>query len=164
MNRQRGFASLITLLIWAGIAAAIAGAVYVAWQSFKDGIGRPYAEAQRVADQKIVDKANAAQAAAEGERDRAVGDTQQCVATQARQSDAVLELKRRADANAGEARRLKEQAMRDATAAAPKIADLQAKAAAAPKLLACEDELARAKDVLRDALRTRRGLPTGPAK
>lgn len=150
---------MIQLIIYAAIAAAVAGAAFMAWNGFKDSIGQPYADAQRVADQKIVDKANAAQAAAEGERDRAVGDTQQCVATQARQSDAVLELKRRADANAGEARKLKEQAMREATAAAPKIADLQAKAAAAPKLMACEEELAKAKDVLRDALRSRRGIP-----
>ncbi len=155
---------MIQLIIYAALAAAVAGTAFAAWSGFKDHIGQPYAEAQRQADQKIVDKANAAQAAAEGERDHALSDTQQCVATSARQSDAVLALKRQADANAGEARKLKEQAMREATLAAPKIADLQAKAAAAPKLMACEEELGKAKDVLRDALRTRRGLPAQGAK
>lgn len=155
---------MIQLIIYAAIAAAVAGAAFMAWNGFKDSIGQPYAEAQRLADQKIVDKANAAQAAAEAERDHALSDTVACVAASAKQSDAVDKWKSAADRNAVAAREAKAAASRAATEAAPKIAELQAKAAAVPKLMACEDELGKAKEVLRDALRARRGLPSGTAK
>lgn len=161
MNRQRGF---VMLIVYAVMAVAALGALYALKNAVYDHIGKPYAEAQRLADQKVVDRAEREQRAAESERDNAISDTVACVSQAAKQSEQVDRWKSAADRNAVAAREARAQAQREATAAAPKIADLQAKAAAAPKLMACEEELARAKDVLRDALRTRRGLPTGPAK
>lgn len=155
---------MIQLIIYAVMAVAALGALAVAKHAVYDHIGKPYAEAQRLADQKVVDKAAHEQKAAEDERDHAVSDTVACVSQAAKQSDQVTRWKDAADRNAVAAREARAQAQREASAAAPKIADLQAKAAAAPKLMACEEELGKAKDVLRDALRTRRGLPTGPAK
>lgn len=167
-RRQRGFAMLI---VYGLLAAGAAAAMYMAWSGFKDSIGQPYREAQRLADQAIVDKAERAQRAAEanavaadGERDNAKKDTEACVAITASQSKAIESWRDISRANAAAAREAKAAAQREASAAAPRIADLQAKAAAAPKLMACEEELGKAKDVLRDALRQRRGLPTGPPK
>lgn len=155
---------MIQLIVYGLLAAALLGGAFAAWSGFKDHIGKPYAEAQRLADQKVVDHAEREQKAAESERDNAVSDTVACVAQSAKQSDQVTRWKDAADRNAVAAREARAQAQREAVAAAPKIADLQAKAAAAPKLMACEVELDKAREVLRDALRTRRGLPTGPAK
>jgi hypothetical protein len=151
--------SLVQLIVAGVLLATVLGGIYAAWSSFKDHIGTPYAEAQRVADQAIVDKANAAQRAAESERDNAVADTAACVAQAAKQSDAVDRWKLQADRNAAAAREAKAQAQREATAAAPKIAELQANAAAAPKLMVCEEELGKAKAVLQDSLRARREIP-----
>lgn len=161
MRRQRGF---VMLIVYAVMAVAALGAMYAAWSGFKDHIGQPYAEAQRLADQKVVDKAEREQRAAESERDNAVSDTVACVSQAAKQSEAVDKWKAQADRNAVAARAAKEDERRAAAAAAPKIAAYAEYAAAKPKLMACEEELGRAKEVLRDALRTRRGLPTGPAK
>lgn len=162
---------MASLIIYGILAAALAGGAYMAWSGFKDSIGKPYAEAQRLADQAIVDKAERAQRAAEAnavaadlERDHAKQDTAACVSITAKQTQAIETWRDTATRNAAAAREAKAAAQREATAAAPKIADLQAKAAAAPKLMACEEELGKAKDVLRDALRQRRGQPTGPPK
>lgn len=149
--------AVIQLLIYAAVAAAVAGAAYAAWSGFKDHIGTPYAEAQRVADQAIVDKANAATRTAEKQRDNALGDTSQCKAASEKQSSEVDRWKAQADRNAIAAREATAAASRQATALAPKIADLQAQAAAAPKLQTCEQELGEATKTLRDALRQRRG-------
>lgn len=153
---------MIQLIIYAVMAAAALGIAYTAWSGFKDGIGKPYAEAQRLADQVIVDRAEREQAAAESERDNAVDDTVACVAQAAKQSDQVSRWKDAADRNAVAAREARAQAQREATAAAPRIADLQAKAAAAPKLESCEIELAKTKAVMREALERRRGITPAP--
>lgn len=149
--------ALVQLAVAGLLVAALLGGVYAAWASFRDYIGKPYAEAQRIADQAVVDKANRAQAAAEAERDNAKSDADRCVDVSSRQSSEVDRWKATANANAAAAREAKAQAQREASAAAPKIAELQALASAAPKLQTCEEELAKAKDVLRDALRARRG-------
>lgn len=153
---------MIQLIVYALIAAAVAGVAYTAWSGFKDSIGTPYAEAQRAADQLLVDKANANARAAESERDNARSDTASCKDTSAKQSTEVDRWKANADRNAMAAREATIKAQRESTAMAPRIADLQAKAAAAPALQSCEVELGKAKDVLRDALRQRRGITTPP--
>lgn len=148
---------MIQLLIYGAILAAVAGAGYMAWDGFKTHIGTPFAEAQRAADQVEVNKANAATRTAEQQRDNAREDTKQCKAASATQSGEVDRWKSQADRNAAAARDAKAAAAREATALAPRIADLQAKAAAAPKLQTCEQELGEATKTLRDALRQRRG-------
>lgn len=151
--------SLVQLIIAGVMLATVLGGIYAAWSSFKDHIGKPYAEAQRVADQAVVDKANRAQQVAESERDNAKADTASCKAASEKQSSEVVRLGNLASANIAAAREARAQAQREASAAAPRIADLQAKAAAAPKLESCEIELGKAKDVLRESLRVRRTLP-----
>jgi len=150
---------LVQMIVAGVLLATVMGGIYAAWNGFKDRIGAPYAEAQRLADQSIVDKANAATRAAEAAAEGARTDTAACHASAATQSKAVDDWKARSDANAKAAREAKAQAQREASAAAPKIAELQARAAAAPKLQTCEEELGKAKAVLQDSLRARRGLP-----
>lgn len=150
---------MASLVIYAVIAAAALGGAYMAWSGFKDHIGKPYAEAQRVADQQVVDKAERNAKAAETERDNARADTAQCNDRANAQSTQVERWQQIARANEKDARDIKAKAQREATEAAPKIADLQAKAAAAPKLETCEVELSKAKDILRESLRARRAVP-----
>lgn len=157
------------LIAYAVAGIALVGAIAWGWGNFKDWVGEPYAAEQRRADQKVVDAANAAQRKAEGEtvamtgeRDHARADTAQCVANVDVQSKAVNEWKATAQRKANEAREAKADADRRASAAAPKLAQLQADAAAKPQLMACEVELGKAKKVLQDALRARRGEPPAP--
>lgn len=148
---------MIQLIVYGLIAAALMGGAFAAWSGFKDHVGKPYAEAQRLADQQVVDKAERNAKAAESERDNAREDTAQCNRQAAAQSTQVERWQSIAKQNENDARAAKAKAQRDATEAAPKIADLQAKAAAAPKLETCEVELGKAKDILRESLRSRRG-------
>jgi len=155
---------LIQLAIYGAIAVAVAGAAYGAWSGFKGWVAAPYVAEQIAADQKVVNAANANAQAAENERDNAKADTASCVAISAKQTAAIDSWRATAEANALAAKEAKAKAMREATAAAPRIADLQAKAAAVPKLMACEDELGKAKKILQDQLRARRGIvPSEPA-
>ena len=150
-----------SLIIYGVVAAAIAGFAYTAWHGFVEHISAPYVAAQIKSDQAHIDKAAKAEADAEAERDHAVADTVACVASSAKQSAEVDRWKANADRMAKAAVEARVQAQREAAVAAPRIADLQAKAAAQPKLMACEEELGKAKDVLRDALRARRGIAPG---
>lgn len=158
------------------IAYAIAGVILVAglawgWSKFTDWVGEPYAAAQRQADQVEMDKVNAARIRAEGdaaqmrgERDNARADTQTCVEKASTQSDAVNKWKAEAQRQANAAREARAAADRQATAAAPRLAQLQADAAAKPQLMVCEVELAKAKKVIQDALRSTRTTPPAAPK
>lgn len=150
---------MIQIIVGLVVAAMVAGVGYKLWSGFTGSYIAEGRAQQIKADQPKIDAAEKEQQAAETERDHAVADTVACVASSAKQSAEVDRWKASADRMAKAAVEARAQAQREATAAAPRIADLQAKAAAAPKLMACEEELGKAKDVLRDALRTRRGLP-----
>lgn len=152
------------LIVYLIAAAAALGIAWKAWDGFKTSVAAPYVQAQIKADQKVVDKAGAAQKAAEDERDHARSDTASCVAASANQTAEVKKWQDAAARMAKAARDAQLQAQREATAAAPKLAELQARAAAAPKLMACEEELGKAKQVMRDALGARRGIPPAVPK
>lgn len=153
--------SLIAQLIIGSILfVTVLGGIYAAWSNFKDHIGKPYAEAQRLEDQKIVDVANQKQAVAETDRKTAVENTGRCETSLQTQKDGEKKFKDLAESRLSDARNAKAQAQREAAAAAPKIAELQAKAAAQPKLMACEEELGKARTILQNSLRERRGIPT----
>src|SRR5574340_80224 len=148
---------LIELAIYAAIAAALAFGVHKAWDGFKGSISAPYVEAQRQADQKVVNAANAAQAAAEADVQTSKGNLESCRTAAQAQADQVTAWKAQADRNAVAAREARVAAANAATAQAPYIADLQARAAAAPRLQSCEAELKQSADVIRDELRRQRG-------
>lgn len=150
--------SLISLLIYGAIAAAALGAIYAGVQGARHWVAAPFVAEQMASDQKVVDAANANQKSAELERDNAKTDTAACVSLSKRQGDAVEAWKSVAAANALAAKAAKERASKEATAQAPRIADLQAKAAAAPLLQSCEIERDKAKNILRDQLRQKRGI------
>lgn len=154
--------SLVSLLIYGAIAAAVLGSLYAGIQGARHWIAEPFVAEQIAADQKVVDAATANAKAAELERDNAKSDTAQCTAIIVKQNDAVAAWKAAADRNIAAAKQAKTQAMKEATAQAPVIADLQAKAAAAPKLLKCEEELAPAKEMMRQTLCKRRGITCPP--
>lgn len=157
--KQRGsllFDGIIALVVLGLIAGAVIWAnhfIYVTWEEPAEKRG---AANQLAVDAPILEQVKT-------ERDNAREDTRSCVAKAQIQSDEIARWKARSDANAQAAKEAKAQAQREATAAAPKIADLQAKAAAAPKLMACEQELALSKESMRDELRRRRGI-SAPGK
>lgn len=63
--------SLIELVIYAAIAAAVAFGAHEAWDGFKDKIGAPYAQKQQAADQVVVDSlTKRATMAEQAEKDR----------------------------------------------------------------------------------------------
>lgn len=146
------------LIVYGIMAVAAFGAIAIAWSGFKDSIGKPYAEAQRKADQVVVNQAEAAKAAAITDRDTARANTASCEANLKTQASAKADYEKQAKRNLQEARDAKAQAQREATAAAPKIAELQARAVAQPKLEACEVELSKARATMREALERRRGI------
>lgn len=150
---------LIQLAIYAALAGVLVFGVNKVWTGFKEKIAAPYVQAQIAADQEVVNSANAKQAAAEAERDHAKADSKECEVVSKKQNDAIGVWQTLALENAKNAKAAKEGAMKEATTNAPKIAELTAKAAAAPKLMACEEELGKARETLRDALRLRRGVP-----
>lgn len=154
--------SIVTLVIYAALAAGALFAVHSAWTGFKDHVAAPYVQAQIASDQKVVTKANEGQAAAEGERDHAKEDTKACVAMSETQTKAVDKSDKLAKAAIAESAAIRKQQMKDATAKADYINGLQAKAAAAPMLMACSIELDKAKNILRDQLRQKRGIVAVP--
>jgi hypothetical protein len=139
--------------------AAIAGAAYAvnrAWTGFKDDIGRPYAAAQRSADQPVIDKANKAQSAAEGERDHAQQDTAACVASAAKQSDAVHQWQAQAELNAKRAAAAERAGRETSDSRAIEIHRYQAEAARhETNAQTCEQRLGDLDKVLRDDARAR---------
>ncbi len=133
--------------------------MHEAWSGFKAKIAAPFVQAQIAADQPQIDKANKAQKAAEDASARAQSDTAACIAAAKDQSDNIARLNDLANRNMAAAKAARAQAAKEATAAAPQIAEWQRQAAAAPKLQACTDELAKAKATLAEALRARRPAP-----
>lgn len=156
---QRGFAGLIELAIYAGLAAVVAGFLYGAWHGFVGWVSEPRVQAQLKADQKKVDGAAARAAAAEADRDTARGNYAGLKASCDQQSGEVNRWKGIADDNLKAARIAQEANRRNQAAAAPKIAELQAQAAAKPQLMTCQAELGKAKATLIEALRARRAPP-----
>lgn len=154
MRQQRGLGLIGYLIGAAVVGALVIGALIWINKFIDDTWVRPAeirgADRQRIADGLILEQVKS-------ERDNARADTAACVATSKTQSDEVERWRQTAQANATLAAALKAKAKRDASEAAPKIAELQAKAAAAPVLMACEQERDLARAALRDELRRRRG-------
>lgn len=146
---------IIELVVIAGLVGGVLFGLHKAWDGFKESIAAPYVQAQIKADQPKIDSAVAMQKAAEADRDTARGNQDRCEATLKRSQQATAEWNAAAQRAATAAKAAKAQAAKDAAAAAPLIADLQAKAAAKPQLMACQEELTKAKDTLRAALRGR---------
>ncbi len=150
------------------VLAAIAGAAYAvnrAWTGFKDDIGQPYAAAQRSADQPVIDKANKSQKAAEGERDQAQADTAACVATAAKQSDAVHQWQAQAELNAKRAAAAERAGRETSESRAIEIHRYQAEAARhETNAQTCEEKLGDIDKALRDDARARAAMAKGGAK
>lgn len=125
--------------------AVIAGALIYGWHVFTESYreqGRAEIRPQLVASQ-----------AAERQRE---AETAQCVAASVVQSDAIVAAAKRAtDVQAASAKLIAERQAENAKRA-PRIAELQARAAAAPKLQACEKTLADADAIARESARARR--------
>jgi hypothetical protein len=155
---------IIELVVIAAVAAGGLFAVHKAWDGFKTSISAPYVQAQIAADQTKLDAHDAAQKAAEADRDTAKANRASC--------DASLDTQKKASAKSDQdwKRKLtdsqasKVEADRKAVAAAPRIAQLQADAEAKPQLMECKVELAKARGVIQDELRRRRGLPATEEK
>lgn len=152
---------MIQLIIYAVVAAALLGGAMAAWSGFKNHIGQPYAEAQRLADQRVVDRAGEAQKQAESDRDTARGNKDRCETALGVANKGKEEADKKAKERADESRKVKAESDRKDAAARPYIAGLEVRAAAAPKLQKCEDEMAAARPVLQEALRRGRIAPPG---
>lgn len=151
---QRGLVGLIELLIYAGIALAVAGFAYAAWLGFENWVAAPRVKAavevQRQEDQKINDALEVRVKIAEGN----YGSCTAALATQATQITKAQE-------EAGKAQAVTAQIAQTARAAlagnAAAQAQLAATAAALPKAQACEVELKEADAIGRPGALKRRG-------
>lgn len=147
---------LIELVVILGLVGSVLFGLHKAWDNFKQSTAAPYVAAQKAADQKVLDTAQAAQQAAETDRDTARGNSAKCEATLKVSQQAVEEWSQAALRAATASKAQQAAAKAEAQKQAPYIADLQAKAAAEPKLQSCEAELQQAADVIREELRRRR--------
>jgi nucleoid-associated protein YgaU len=148
---------MISIIIYAILAAGAAFAAHEAWTGFVDRVSAPRVQAQIAADQKVIDAAEARAKLAETNAATANGNLDSCRQASQAQSEAFQSWQEAAQKALGAAREARTAAAKAATAQAPYIADLQAKAAAAPKLQNCEAELKQATDVIREELKRRRG-------
>jgi hypothetical protein len=157
-----GLSPLISLIIYAVMAAAALGFAYSAWSGFKQHIAAPYVAAQIKADQKKVNAADTARAQAESDRQTAKDNVGRCEGALKTQADAKLDADRQAARNLTAAKEAKARADREAAAAAPRIAQLQAIASAkTDQAKTCEQQMAIARPILQEALRRGRP-PPGP--
>lgn len=158
MKRQRGF---VMLIVYAVMAVAALGALYALKNAVYDHIGKPYAEAQRLADQKVVDRAGVAQAAAERDTKTALGREDACKDALGIAKEGKKAAEDKAKANLAESAKAKAQTVREREAATPYIARLEADAAAkGSRVLTCEESLTKADKTLTEALcRARPGQP-----
>lgn len=159
-----GLSPLITLGIYAVIAVVLAWGVGTAITGIKDRIAAPYVAKQIEKNQKEIDAskaevavAQAKQAAAEQDARTAKGNNEACNSALGTQKAATKTMEDKAAANFAEARKQKAENDRMQAAMAPRIAELQAKAAAAPKLVTCETDLAEARKGLIEIIDRRRG-------
>lgn len=152
-------AELLAIVALVGI---VLGGIWKAWESFKENIAEPYVSAQIAADETKINAAEAGQKSAELERDNAKTDTAQCEALSKKQNDAIGVWQQLAVDSLKASKEAKDKASRAATDAAPRLAELTIKAAAAPKLQTCEKELAEVDKIETERLRQRRGLPPLP--
>jgi membrane protein involved in colicin uptake len=155
--------SLIKLIIYGVIAAAVMGALFAAWVGFKHWVAAPYVEEQRQADKKIVDAMEVERDDALRDKLTAKGNQDRCEAAMQKQTEAQARVDAQTALNFAAAKRLREEQVRKAAATAAQEADLRARASAAPRLLACEQERDIAKATLRDTLKARSGQPIAPA-
>lgn len=82
---------MIQIVIGLVLAGLISAVAWTSWSAFKDGIAAPYVQAQRDADQKVVD-------AAEARAKRAEAQAQAAAAASSAQSAAIAEAEARSSA------------------------------------------------------------------
>jgi hypothetical protein len=167
MRYQRGglilyaIGAVVVMALLAGAVMWVNHFIKVTWEdpAYARGAGEQLGK-----DSVVLEQVKTERDQLKTERDHAREDTAGCLSTMNVQSQKVNAWKSIADKSVVAAREAKVQAQKDATAQAPYIADLQAKAAAAPKLESCEARLAKADKALDDQLRIRRGMPAAGAK
>ncbi len=163
--RKRQHGGIVLDLIEAAAVAALVGTVvtgiYKAWEGFRHWAGAPEVAAQIAKDQTSLDAMQATMKQAQADRDTARGNVDRAEAATKKLSDAQADMDRRQQANLAAARALREEQVKLAAQTAAREADLRAKAAAKPVLMACEDERDKAKAALKQSLQARRS-PTVP--
>lgn len=158
-------AFLIKPLIYLALAAVVAFAAHKLWTGFTGRYIAQGAALQLKKDQPQIDKANANAKAADEERDHAKADTQACVDASKKQSDAVKAADDRARTAQAETKSILDAMKRDSKVKQQRIDSLQSLAAAVPqKDMACPDELAKARAIIQDTLRSRRAAAVPVAK
>lgn len=148
-------AELFAIVALVGI---VVGGIYKAWEGFKDNIGEPYTQAQLAADEAKIAASDKNAKAAESERDHAKSDTAVCQTAAAAQTAQVEFWQKEAAENLADARAARDASALKDTKAAMRASELQSLAGAAPKLMACEVELDKAKKTMQEALRNRPGM------
>lgn len=148
-------------LILAAVGAVIGGALhlwseYVTGPAFREGEAKGQAE-QKAADGPVLEKAKADALEAQGTAERARADTAACVTTSEKQSREVDKWKGIAAANAQAGAAERAKAAKEREANKPYVAELEERAAAKPKLMACEKERDLAKCIIANQIRKQRG-------
>jgi hypothetical protein len=160
--KQRGDI-IVELLIYGAIAAAALFALHTAWSSFTGHYVAQGAAAQLADDTRVLEGVKTDLAQWKQAANDRQAETQACVDKASKQNAAVDDLAKRYDAAVSARKAIEAAAKRDNAAKEQTIAQLQAKAAAPPvKDMACADELAKAKAILQDTLRTRRAPAAVP--
>jgi hypothetical protein len=137
-------------LPWFKIGAALAVVAVIGllcWRSYSAGAASRDDEVAALETQLATSKA------AERQRE---AETAQCVAAAKEQSEAIIDLRRRAtDLQQASAKAI-DDAKAKARQSASVVTSLQARAAAAPRAQSCEQTLKAADQIATDALRARR--------
>lgn len=159
MRKQSGFAEIVTLLLYAGMVAAVLGIAWKAWDGFKHSIAAPYVAAQMKADQALIDTANSDRDAAEARATSAAKDLEGVKSASAEQTKALREAEAQALTAQAAARTAGIKYAAEVAKHADRITAL-AKLAGQPPVAgqSCEAVLRAADAILRDSQR----LVNGP--
>lgn len=138
--------SLVRLFIYGALILAVIATAWWAWDHY---IKDPYIEEGRAEIRPQL----AASQQAERERE---AETKQCAAATKVQSDAIMAVKKQAEAAQLVSAALIAKAQADAKAHQQRNTELRKLAAAAPKVQACEKELAEADVIVVESLKAGR--------
>ena len=151
---------MITIVIYAIIAAGLAFGGFEAWSGFKEHISAPYVQAQIASDQKAVDAANAKQKIAENAAQDAQTDTAACATKVATQNVTIAAWQAAAAKNQAAEQKAQAAALIATAAEATTKASYLAILRAPPKKdETCQQKLDSVDKLLRDAARARQAVP-----
>lgn len=155
--------SLIEMILWGALLAAIVGGAYAAWDGFKTSISQPYVAAQIAKDQKVVDKYKADAEQADREAEHARADAAEAHKAADAQTKALAEAEALTKAAQDAARKAGIAYAQAIAKASGRITALQSQAGGAPVGgRDCAAVLSATDAILRESARTRLAVDAQP--